>query len=258
MTFLRIRDLTKEFMVTGGRRLMVLDRISLDVRKREFFTILGPNGCGKTTLLKILAGFEDATEGEVLIRNSPPADAKSYLVLQSPDCSLFNWMRMRENIELATNSESVYDRKTLDNLLGRIEVGGKTLQEFSSHYPYQLSGGLKQLAVIARAIVFRPDLLLLDEPFSSLDFRTSAQMEDSLLRICGDENQTVVFVSHNIEEAVYMSDRIALLSNQPTKVSEIIEVGLPRPRRQSVKFSRAFRKTEKKIHEFFTVMPDDR
>jgi len=246
MAFLRIKDLVKEFPSSSGRPLRVLDGINLDVKKREFVAIFGPNGCGKTTLLKIISGFEAATNGEVQIRSAPAEKAKSYLVLQNPDESLFNWMTTRGNIEIALN-----DEQKIDSILENIRVGGKTLLEFSKHYPYQLSGGLKQLTVIARAMAFSPSVLLLDEPFSSLDFRTAMQMEDSLLDIWEKSKQTVLFVSHNVEEAVYLSDRIVLLSNQPTKVETIINIELPRPRRYQMRFSSSFQKIEKKVLESF-------
>lgn len=251
MSFLKIRGLAKEFTKNDGKLLRVLDGINLDVRKGEFVTIFGPNGCGKTTLLKILSGFELKTGGQAIIGKIPAEKSRSYLVFQNPDESLFNWMDVRQNIEIALNSSNTCNKESIDNLLGTIQVGGKTLLDFSQYYPYQLSGGLKQLTVIARAIAFSPNLLLLDEPFSSLDYKTSMEMEDALLKIWKSTRQTVLFVSHNIEEAVYLADRVVVLSNQPTKVRKIIDVNLKRPRTQEMKTSPCFQKIKKEVLDSF-------
>lgn len=250
MVYLQIRNLAKQFPKENGGQLRVLDGVNLDVRKGEFVTIFGPNGCGKTTLLKIISGFETHNNGTILIRNSPVERTKSYLVLQSPDDSVFNWMNTMQNIAIALPEQG--KEKKIAELLEKIQVGGKTLLQFGSYYPYQLSGGLKQLAVIARAIVFDPDLLLLDEPFSSLDFKTAMQMEDSLLQVWHKTRKTVLFVSHNVDEAIYLADKVVMLSNQPTKVEKIIQVGLPRPRKQEMKLSTEFQKIKKEVLNSFS------
>ncbi len=250
MVYLQIRNLAKQFPKEKGGQLRVLDSINLDVRKGEFVTIFGPNGCGKTTLLRIISGFETYNNGIILIRNSAVEKTKSYLVLQNPDDSVFNWMNTTQNIAIALPKQD--KEKKFVELLEKIQVGGKTLLQFGSYYPYQLSGGLKQLAVIARAITFNPDLLLLDEPFSSLDFKTAMQMEDNLLQVWHKTRKTVLFVSHNVDEAVYLTDKIVILSNQPTKVKRVISVGLPRPRKQEMKLSAAFQKIKREVLNCFS------
>jgi len=247
MAFLQIKNLSKEFAKKDGRTAKVLDGINLDIRKKEFIAVFGPNGCGKTTLLKILAGFEKATAGEAFLRKKPVEDAKSYLVFQNSEDSLFNWMNVRQNIEIALNDTA--KNENVEAILKEMHAGGKDLMHFSEHYPYQLSGGLKQLTVLARAMAFNPELLLLDEPFSSLDFKTAMQMEDSLLEIWEKTKKTVLFVSHHVEEAVYLADKVVVLSEQPTKVRKIIDVGLPRPRNQSMKLSLKFQEIKRKILE---------
>ncbi len=250
MTFLQIRNLVKEFQRVEGGQLRVLDNLDLDIRKGEFVTIFGPNGCGKTTLLKIISGFEKPNDGTITIRNSPIERTKSYLVLQSPDDSVFNWMNTIQNIAIALPNKD--KEQEISNLLEKIQVGGKTLLEFGSYYPYQLSGSLKQLMVIARAILFNPDLLLLDEPFSSLDFKTAMQMEDNLLQVWKKTKKTVLFVSHNVDEAVYLADKVVVLSNQPTKVKKEITVNLFRPRKQGMKLTAEFQKTKGKVLNCFS------
>ncbi len=132
-----------------------------------------------------------------------------------------------------------------------IQVGGKTLHDFREFYPYQLSGGLKQLTVIARAFLYKPKLLLLDEPFSSLDFKTSVELEDALLGFWERSRQTILYVSHNIDEAIYLADKIVVLSNPPTRVNRIIEVKMPRPRRQEIKLTLKFQDIKKRVLESF-------
>jgi len=249
MTFLKIRGLTKEFYGGKGEKLRALDCIDLDARKGELVTVFGPNGCGKTTLLKIISGFEEASSGTASIRNRPSAEARSYLVTQNPEESLFNWMGAIRNIAIAADGPQ--GLRKAEEIIQGIRVGGKGLLEFSEYYPYQLSGGLKQLAVIARALAFEPELLLLDEPFSSLDFRTAMEMEDIVLKAVGKSRRTTLFVSHNVEEAVYLADRVVVLSGQPGKVRGIIRVGLPRPRKQEMKLSAEFQGIKKELLECF-------
>jgi len=246
MAFIELKNLVKEFRRKDGSPLRVLDGVSFNVRKGEFVTIFGPNGCGKTTLLKILSGMDSPTSGNMKAGKNTIHDLRSYLVFQNPDDSLFNWMDVRNNIEIVNESAG-----NSEDFLTGIRAGGKTLHDFREFYPYQLSGGLKQLTVIARAFLYNPKLLLLDEPFSSLDFRTSVELEDNLLGIWERSRQTIIYVSHDIDEAVYLADRIVILSNPPARVSRIIKVGLPRPRRQEIKLTPEFQKIKKEVLESF-------
>ena len=243
MAYLELRAVAKEFRTRDGT-VRVLDGVSFGARKGEFVTLFGPNGCGKTTLLNILAGFQEATSGTIRVGRGPPGGARSYMVFQNPNDSLFNWMTVEENISIAAGEQS---RHEISETLDAIHVAGRKLACFRHLYPYQLSGGLKQLAVMARAVVFGPSLLLLDEPFSSLDCLTAADLEDTLLGMWEKTRQTVIFVSHDIDEAVYLADRIVVLSNQPARVNRIVDVRLPRPRRQGMKLSGEFQRTKRKV-----------
>jgi NitT/TauT family transport system ATP-binding protein len=247
MAYLKLRNVVKEFR-NGDNVIKVLDGVSFDVRKGEFITIFGPNGCGKTTLLNILSEFHEITSGRIQIGRYSLADIKSYIVFQNPNDSLFNWMNVEDNIKISTSEQS--NHKILE-ILNKIQVAGKKLTDFKHFYPYQLSGGLKQLTVIARAFVFNPHLLLLDEPFSSLDYKTATDLEHSLLDIWEKTKQTIIFVSHNIDEAVYLADKIVILSNPPTKVNKIIEVKLPRPRKQEIKLSGEFQRIKQQVLDHF-------
>lgn len=242
MAILEVKNLVKEFPVRGKSQAngRVLNGINFSVRRGEFVTILGPNGCGKTTLLKMIAGFEEPTSGSISFQKRSEGLQKAYLVLQNPDESLFNWLSVLENVRIGNCSGETSD-SAASSILESIRVAGTSLSEFSNHYPYQLSGGLKQLAVIARAIAFNPSIMLLDEPFSSLDVFTKTEIEDALLELYEKNRVTTLFVSHELESAIYLADRIVLLSGRPAEVKKIIEVKLPRPRNRGMKNCKAFR-----------------
>jgi NitT/TauT family transport system ATP-binding protein len=242
MNYLKVENLVKNIS-SKNNFLKIIEDVSFNVKKGELVTIFGPNGCGKTTLLKMILGIEKITSGSITIKKSVN-EFKSYLVFQNPNDSLFNWMTLTENIKFVAKKKDVVK---IDYLLKKIQVGGKTLFDFKKYYPYQLSGGLKQLAVLARSIIYNPELMLLDEPFSSLDYKTAIELEDLVLRIWQKSKQTVIFVSHNLDEAIYLADKIIVLSNSPTKVKKIIEVKLSKPRKQEIKLTKEFQEIKKQI-----------
>jgi len=244
MAYIQIENVKKEFK-NKNNSIKVLDGISFGIRKGEFITIFGPNGCGKTTLLKILSNFDNDYSGKIKINKYLINKIKSYIVFQNPNDSLFNWMTVKENIELG-----LFNIK-LKSVFYQIYVGGKRFSEFKNFYPYQLSAGLKQLTVISRAFVYNPNLLLLDEPFSSIDYKTSLEFEDLLLKIWRKTKQTIIFVSHNIDEAIYLADKVIIFSNPPTKIKKIINIKLSRPRNQKIKCSQEFQKIKREILECF-------
>ena len=210
----------------------VLRDISLDVRDGEFLTIVGPSGAGKTTLLRTISGLLEATSGEVLLDgkkiDGPPREIA--LVFQDYSRSLYPWMTVAKNIALPLKAHGV----ARDDIAKRVEsclyhVG---LAGAGDRYPWQLSGGMQQRVAIARAIAYRPEVMILDEPFASVDAQTRNDLEDLLLRVKKTMSSTFIFVTHDVDEAVYLSDRVAILSKTPSRIERIIDIDLPSERNQ--------------------------
>ena len=204
--------------------------VSFDVAAGEFVCIVGPSGCGKTTLLKCAAGLLEPTAGEVTLegrRVDGPPDTMA-LVFQEYSRSLFPWMSVRQNVAFPLRRKKPPDAARLvERALG--SVG---LDDAMDRYPWQLSGGMQQRVAIARALAYQPRILLMDEPFASVDAQTRADLEDLVLAVRRQYEVTIVFVTHDIDEAVYLSDRVVVLTPSPTRVQEVLEVSLPHPRDQ--------------------------
>lgn len=215
----------------GPREFVALQDVNLQVEKGEFLAIVGPSGCGKSTLLDILAGLAKPTSGEILIDgkkvNGPALDRG--IVLQG--YALFPWRTVRQNVEFGLEIKKVpkSERKAIAarfiNLVG--------LEGFADHFPHELSGGMKQRVAIARALAYDPEVLLMDEPFAAVDAQTRETLQDELLRIWEETGKTIVFVTHSIEEAVFLADRVAVLATNPGSVKEVLDIDLPRPRHNS-------------------------
>jgi NitT/TauT family transport system ATP-binding protein len=204
--------------------------VSFDVAAGEFVCIVGPSGCGKTTLLKCAAGLLEPTAGEVTLegrRVDGPPDTMA-LVFQEYSRSLFPWMSVRQNVAFPLR------RKKPPDAAGLVQraLGSVGLDDAMDRYPWQLSGGMQQRVAIARALAYQPRILLMDEPFASVDAQTRADLEDLVLAVRRQYEVTIVFVTHDIDEAVYLSDRVVVLTPSPTRVQEVLEVSLPHPRDQ--------------------------
>jgi NitT/TauT family transport system ATP-binding protein len=206
--------------------------IDLGVERGELVCVVGPSGCGKSTLLRCLAGLLTATGGEVRLRGRPVdrPPAEMALVFQDYGRSLFPWLSVRQNVALPLRARRL-ERDVRDSRVLR-SLGAVGLVGLDDRYPWQLSGGMQQRVAIARALAYQPEILLLDEPFASVDAQTRADLEDLLLGVWETSGLTVVLVTHDIDEAVYLGDRVVVLSPGPARVLETIEVGLPRPRDQ--------------------------
>jgi NitT/TauT family transport system ATP-binding protein len=204
--------------------------VSFDVAAGEFVCIVGPSGCGKTTLLKCAAGLLEPTAGEVTLegrRVDGPPDTMA-LVFQEYSRSLFPWMSVRQNVAFPLRRKKPPDAARLvERALG--SVG---LDDAMDRYPWQLSGGMQQRVAIARALAYQPRILLMDEPFASVDAQTRADLEDLVLNVRHEYGVTVLFVTHDIDESVYMGDRVVILTGRPARVQEVLTIDLPRPRDQ--------------------------
>jgi NitT/TauT family transport system ATP-binding protein len=206
--------------------------LSFEVGAGEFVCIVGPSGCGKTTLLKIVAGLLSAGGGSVELDGMPVTapPEKMALVFQDYSRSLFPWMTVTANVEFPLRRKPLSKgerREAVEQALASVGLEG-----FAGRYPWQLSGGMQQRVAIARGLAYRPEILLMDEPFASVDAQTRADLEDLVLRIRHDYGVTILFVTHDIDESVYLADRVIILSPRPTVVQETLDVPLPRPRDQ--------------------------
>ncbi|HEY3424942.1 MAG TPA: ABC transporter ATP-binding protein [Negativicutes bacterium] len=240
---LKIIDLAKEFKMQE-RVIEVLKGIELSVEKGEFLSIVGASGCGKSTLLRLIVGLEGGYTGKILVGDDKnKSEKKVGMVFQEP--RLFPWLTVAENVAFGLGSAY---RGNKDNIVNEhIELVG--LRDFANSYPRQLSGGMRQRIAIARALVSKPDILLFDEPFGALDALTRIKMQQEILRIWQRGKTTNIIVTHDIDEAVFLGDRVAVMSNAPGHFSKIVDVSLSRPRdRNSFDFVRI----KKEIYlEFF-------
>ena len=209
-----------------------LDDVSLSVEAGELVAVVGPSGSGKTTLLRCLAGLQAPTGGAVRLHGTPITDVPDELavVFQDYGRSLFPWMTVRHNVEMPLRHRGLPARERRARIDGALDEVG--LVGHAERYPWQLSGGMQQRVAIARAIAYRPEILLMDEPFGSVDAQTRADLQDQLLEVWRAHDSTIVLVTHDIDESVYLADRVVILSRPPTRVAAAITVDLPRPRDQ--------------------------
>jgi NitT/TauT family transport system ATP-binding protein len=228
---LEVKRLAKTYG-TGDRATDAIADVSLTVAEREFVCIVGPSGGGKTTLLKCIAGLLRPTSGEVLLDGKrvtgPPEELA--LVFQEYSRSLMPWGSVRYNVLLPLRHKRLAPAERNRLVEAALEAVGLT--RFIDHYPWQLSGGMQQRVAIARALAYQPSVLLMDEPFASVDAQTRGDLEDLILRVRDEFGITIVFVTHDIDESVYLGDRVVVLTHAPAEVKEVVEVDLPRPRDQ--------------------------
>ena len=219
----KVTNLTKKF---GD--LLVLDDISFEVKEGEFLCIVGPTGCGKTTFLNSLTKLYDITAGEILVNGEPFNLKKHNIAYIFQEYSTFPWLKVEENIQYGLKIKNFSDEDVKKYADEAIKMVG--LEEYMNYYPNQLSASMLQRVVIARAFAVKPELLIMDEPYGQLDISLRFKLEDELIKLWQQTGTTVIFITHNIEEAVYLSERILVLSNKPTHIKEEIKNNLPRPR----------------------------
>jgi len=228
---LKIKELGKTYG-TGERATHAVGSITFDVDDGEFVCVVGPSGCGKTTLLKCIGGLLAPSRGEVVLqgkRITEPPDAMAF-VFQEYGRSLMPWTSVRKNVLLPLRHKDI-SRSEREALVDEA-VAAVGLTRFLDHYPWQLSGGMQQRVAIARALAYQPSILLMDEPFASVDAQTRGDLEDLVLQVRRQFDVTILFVTHDIDESVYLADRVVVLTHSPTQVKEILPIGLPRPRDQ--------------------------
>jgi NitT/TauT family transport system ATP-binding protein len=223
-----VRKLFYQQRPTGWAGLLVLDGISFSIRPGEFLSVLGPSGCGKTTLARIIAGIETPDQGEILIDGAPAGPPGSNRCLVFQNYGLFPWRTVIDNVCLGLEIRGVPRPVREQKAAEYIRLVG--LNGFERHYPHQLSGGMQQRTGLARALSTEPRLLLMDEPFGAVDAQMRTLLQDELLRICEATAATVLFVTHSVEEAIYLSDRILIFSARPGRLEAELTVDLPKPR----------------------------
>jgi len=230
VAYIEIRDISKSYSDANDGDIQVLDSLSLDIRQGEFVALFGPNGCGKTTLLNIIAGLIDYDHGSISIDGKEPAESRIGFVFQNYIDSLFPWLKNVDNIGFSLDSSygaKKRRRNYVEEFVREMGLGSLPLHK----YPYQCSGGQQQLVALVRELIYKPEVLLMDEPFVSLDYDRRITQQQSLLKSWEKTNATILFISHELDEAIYLSDRLFLLSQRPAKIVATYEITLPRPRK---------------------------
>lgn len=226
-----VKNVSKVYSTGFGKKaseFYALKDVSLDIREGEFVTLVGPSGCGKSTILNIIAGFEKADRGDVLFEGKPITGAGPERLVLFQDPGLFPWLNVQQNIEFGMKVAGVPKAERRDRAMKYLEM--VHLRKFRRSYPFQLSGGMKQRTAIARALAVEPRMLLMDEPFAALDPRTRDLLHLELQRLWIETKKTIVFVTHSVEEAVRLADRIVIMASQPGRIRKVVPVSLPHPR----------------------------
>jgi NitT/TauT family transport system ATP-binding protein len=236
----RLEGLEKTFALPSGETMTAVTGIDLELRRGEFVSLIGPSGCGKSTLLRLIGDLTQPSAGSVTVNGKRAHQARldrDYgMVFQAP--VLFEWRTVEENVRLPlelTNQDRAARDARVREMLALVE-----LTDFARHHPYQLSGGMQQRVAIARALTFSPSILLMDEPFGALDEMTRERMNSEVLRIWEQTGITVVFVTHSIPEAVFLSSRVVVMSARPGRITRVVEIDLPRPRGVETRESRRY------------------
>ncbi|TYK71225.1 ABC transporter ATP-binding protein [Comamonas sp. Z3] len=239
---IRARDVRMDFAIADERgrkqQIAALQDFNLDIREGEFFTLLGPSGCGKSTFLNVLAGLARKTGGSISIDGQPASGINREQGVVFQGYALFPWRTVLENIEVGLEIRKIPKRErreTAEQFLHLVGLAG-----FGQRYPHELSGGMRQRVAIARSLAYSPSLLLMDEPFAALDAQTREILQSELLRIWEQHKTTIVFITHSLDEAIYLSDRIAVMTHRPGRIKSVLDIALPRPRPAGIRHAPAF------------------
>jgi NitT/TauT family transport system ATP-binding protein len=244
---LEVKGLSKHFS-SNGKKVTALHEVDFKVHRREFITVIGPSGCGKSTLIRILAGLESSSGGQLLLDNKPVYGPGPDRGMVFQGYTLFPWLTVKKNVMFGLLAQGHSQGTAESEALQWIELVG--LEKFVDAYPNQLSGGMKQRVAIARALANKPRILLMDEPFGALDAQTRCKMQSYLMEIWRNIDITILFITHDLDEAILLADRILVLKAHPGEVQEIIEVPVPRPRNiEEQLISPEFLATRKRVDE---------
>lgn len=243
---LEVKSLNKTFDSAQGQVTALRD-INFKTHRREFVCVIGPSGCGKSTLIRILAGLESSSGGQVLLDNKPVSGPGPERGMVFQGYTLFPWLTVKKNVMFGLESLGTGRDQAESEALQWIDLVG--LEKFANAYPHQLSGGMKQRVAIARALATQPRILLMDEPFGALDAQTRCKMQSYLLEIWKNIDITVLFITHDLEEAIFLADRILVLKANPGEVDELIEVSVPRPRHTDQFLSPEFLATKQRLED---------
>ena len=228
MVSLKVSSLEKTYLGERREEVVALSNLSFHCDEGELLCIVGPTGCGKTTLLRLIAGLDYPNAGEITVDNTPVEGINKDATLVFQQYSLFPWRNAINNISFSLEAQSMSKKKRYKKAQYYINLVG--LEGFETSFPYELSGGMQQRVAIARALAYDPKLLLLDEPFGALDERTRHRLQEELLTIWEKQKKTIVFVTHNIDEAVFLASRVLIMRDRPGNIVEEIKVDIPRPR----------------------------
>ncbi|HJB62310.1 MAG TPA: ABC transporter ATP-binding protein [Candidatus Microbacterium pullistercoris] len=237
----RLTGVTKRF--PGAEEVTALEDISLEIRESEFVSIVGPSGCGKSTLLRLVAGLQPPTAGTVDIRQSKPGRPKTAMVFQ--EHALFPWLSVRDNVAFGPRNRDVPKREAAE--IADAQLARLGLDRFGDFYPHQLSGGMKQRVGIARALAQDAEILLMDEPLGALDAQTRTLLQEQILELRQESRPTVLYITHAIDEAVFLSDRVMLMSARPGRIRDIIELDFPLDRGPELRGTEEFAKLSQNI-----------
>lgn len=232
-----VKTVTKVYKTARGD-VYSLNNVSLDVAEGEFITLVGPSGCGKSTMLNLIAGLLEPTSGDVMVhdkRVKGPSPDRGVIFQQY---ALFPWLTALQNVEFGLRLKGMRKAERREHAMRYLELVG--IADFAKALPKELSGGMKQRCAIARAYAVNPSVLLMDEPFGALDALTRVQMQDELLKTWNRERRTIVFITHDVDEAVYLASRVVVMSPRPGRISEIVDVPLPYPRNEELRLSPEF------------------
>ncbi|MVP02445.1 ABC transporter ATP-binding protein [Paenibacillus lutrae] len=244
-----IREVSRIFLDTEEKAVTALQNVNLDIHPGEFVSLIGPSGCGKSTLLRLIAGLDQPTSGDLLLDGEPIRHPHYTRGLVFQDPTLFPWKNVWDNVASGLEARGIV-KELASEVDTYIELVG--LKGFEKAYPHTLSGGMAQRAALARALVNHPKVLLLDEPLGALDAFTRMNLQDEMIRIWRERGTTMVFVTHDIDEAVYMSDRVIVMTPRPAEIREILEIRLPRPRQRN---SPEFFRYRSEILEILHLLP---